>query len=626
MLRLFPAWRVLLAAVLLLPALPAQAQAPVEYRLSFPEPEHRWMQVDITFADVPPGPLEVRMSRTSPGRYALHEFARNVLDFEATDAAGAPLMVTRPDGHQWDVSGHAGTVHVRYRIFGDRVDGTYLGIDSTHAHLNIPASLAWARGLDARPVVVEFVPPPGGDDWQVITQLFPGPGPRTWTAPNLQYLMDSPTEFSGDVEVRTFSVADGDAAPAFRVAVHHTGTAAEVDAFARDVEAVVRETRGVFGEFPAFDTGAYTFIADYLPWASGDGMEHRNSTILTSGSSLAANRAGLLGTVAHEFVHAWNVERVRPATLEPFDFEQANYTAELWLAEGVTSYYGPLMLRRAGLMTTEDLAAEFARVINTVVVSPGRTLRTVEEMSLFAPFVDAATSIDRTAFDNTFISYYTWGEAIGLGLDLMLRSRPQGAATLDDVMRALWDRHGRPGGAPGYVDRPYAAADVEAVLAEVSGDAAFARDVFARYIQGHEAMDYAALLDYAGLAVVPRRPGVGYVGTLSLRGVDEGVLVAAAVPFGTPVYAAGLERDDVIVSIGGRAVRAVGDVVDAVSSGAPGDRLPVEFERRGTRVAAEIVLGTDPYVDVIPAELVNRPVTAAQRAFRDAWLASRAAN
>jgi predicted metalloprotease with PDZ domain len=464
------------AAALVLLAQPALAQAPVEYRLSFPEPEHRWMQVEITFADVPAGPLEVRMSRTSPGRYALHEFAKNVLDFEAADAAGAALAVTRPDGHQWDVAGHAGTVRVRYRVFGDRVDGTYLGIDSTHAHLNIPASLLWARGLDARPAVVTFVPPPGGDDWQVITQLFPGPDALTWTAPNLQYLMDSPTEFGGDVEVRTFPVADAGRAPAFRVAVHHTGTDAEVDAFARDVEAIVREARGVFGEFPAFDTGAYTFIADYLPWAGGDGMEHRNSTVLTSGSSLAANRLGLLGTVAHEFVHAWNVERMRPATLEPFDFERANQTAELWLAEGVTSYYGPLLLQRAGLTTTEDLAAEIARVVNTVVVSPGRALRTVEEMSRFAPFVDAATSIDRTAFDNTFISYYTWGEAIGLGLDLMLRARSDGAVTLDHFMRALWQRHGRPGGAPGYVDAPYTAGDVEAVLAEVSGDAAFARD------------------------------------------------------------------------------------------------------------------------------------------------------
>jgi S1-C subfamily serine protease len=139
-------------------------------------------------------------------------------------------------------------------------------------------------------------------------------------------------------------------------------------------------------------------------------------------------------------------------------------------------------------------------------------------------------------------------------------------------------------------------------------------------------MDYAALLEDAGLAVVPRRPGVGYVGTLALRDADGGALVAAAVPFGTPAYAAGIERDDVIVSIGGRQVDVVADVVNAVSSGAPGDRLPVAFMRRGTRVTAEIVLGEDPYVDVLPAELAGRPVSDAQRAFRDAWLGSRAAN
>src|SRR5215207_8454603 len=121
----------------------AWAQAPVSYRLSFPAPEHRWMQVEVTFSEVPPGSLQVRMSRTSPGRYALHEFAKNVFDVRVRDGKGAALTPTRPDLHEWTITGHDGAVVISYRVFGDRVDGTYLSVDATHAHLNMPASLMW---------------------------------------------------------------------------------------------------------------------------------------------------------------------------------------------------------------------------------------------------------------------------------------------------------------------------------------------------------------------------------------------------------------------------------------------------------------------------------------------------
>ena len=448
---------------------PAQvfAQAPVEYRLSFSASEHRLMDVAISLSDVPAGPLELRMSRSSPGRYALHEFAKNVFDVRVTDAEGVSLTVTRSDPHGWVVDGHAGTVRVAYRIFGDRIDGTYLAIDGTHAHINMPSALMWARGFADRPVTVRFEAPVG-TSWRVGTQLLPGDEARTYTAPNLQYLMDSPTEFS-DFSLRTFTLADAPGAPLVRLVVHHEGTDADLDAFAADVERIVRESRRVYGEYPSFDGNTYTFIADYLPWANGDGMEHRNSTILTSASSIRANRAGLLDTAAHEFFHAWNVERIRPRTLEPFDFERANMSGELWLAEGFTSYYGPLIIHRAGLSEMDDLLTRLASNINRVQMSPGREVRSAEEMSRFAPFVDAAAPIDRTSADNTFVSYYTWGAAIGLGLDLTLRDRTDGQVTLDHYMRALWDAHGKPGGSePGYVDRPYTMADLKQVLAGVS--------------------------------------------------------------------------------------------------------------------------------------------------------------
>ncbi|OFW07211.1 MAG: hypothetical protein A3I61_04310 [Acidobacteria bacterium RIFCSPLOWO2_02_FULL_68_18] len=504
--------RILRVAFVLLwaPAL-ALGQAPVSYRLSFPEPEHRSMQIRIRFDDLPPGPLELRMSRSSPGRYAVHDFAKNVYDVRFADGRGAALRAIHPRPHEWNVIGHTGSVEVTYRIFGDRVDGTYLAIDGTHAHINAPAALMWARGLEARPVAVRFLPPAGAS-WRVATQLVPGADPLAYTAPNFQYLMDSPVELSG-AALRTFTVRDGPRTPVFRLAVHHTGTDAELDTFTADVERIVGEARQVFGEYPPFEGNSYTFIADYLPWAVGDGMEHRNSSVLTSASSIRSNRLGLLDTVSHEFFHAWNVERIRPRALEPFDFEEANVSGELWFAEGFTSYYGPLILRRAGLTQTADFAAEMTDMVNTVRTSPGRQVRSAEEMSRLAPLVDGAAYVDRANFDNTYVSYYTWGAAIALGLDLTLRDRSNGRVTLDHYMRALWETHGKPGGkAPGYVDNPYTMADLEAALAAVSGDAAFADDFFARYIQGRELVDYERLLARAGFVVQPVSPGQARAG------------------------------------------------------------------------------------------------------------------
>ena len=618
----------LLVLVLLISAsalAPAQTPAPVAYRLSFPEPEHRWMQVEVTYTNLPPDPLQLRMSRSSPGRYAVHEFAKNVFDVRITNGSGAPLPVSRPGPSQWTVTGHPGAVRVTYRIFGDRVDGTYLAIDSTHAHINMPAALMWARGLDERPVTIRFEPP-SGSMWRVGTQLLPGADPFTYTAPNLQYLMDSPTEFSA-FSLRTLSVAGVQGAPVIRMVVHHTGTDAELDAFARDVERIVGEARFVYGEYPAYEGNTYTFLADYLPWAAGDGMEHRNSTILTSTTSIRSNRAGLLDTISHEFFHSWNVERIRPRSLEPFNFEDANMSGELWLAEGFTSYYGPLVLHRAGLLPSGEFAAEIGGAINTVTVSPGRGLRSAEEMSRQAPFVDAATSIDRTNVDATFISYYTWGEAIATGLDLTLRDRSDGKVTLDHFMRALWQKHGKPGGRrPGYVDNPYTMADLKNALGSVAGDQAFADDFFARYIQGREIVDYRRLLARAGLVLRLQAAGLGSAGQFRVQDVQGRPRVVSTVPLGSPAYLAGLERDDVIVSLGGVNMAAAGDFTRAIRQRKPGETVPIVFERRGQRVNGTLRLIADPEVEVVLAEDVGNTLTTVQKQFRDAWLSSAGRN
>ncbi len=592
------------------------AAAPIHYRFSFPEPQHRWMQVEASFTELGAAPLELRMSRSSPGRYSLHDFAKNVYDVHAFAGDGRELPATRPDPDGWNVSGHGGSVTVKYKIYGDLVDGTYLAVDTTHAHINMPAAILWARGLDDRPATLTFEQP-AATRWQIATQLHPGSTPFEFTAPNLQYLMDSPVEF-GPIAMRQFSVG----ARTFRFSLHHTGTDAELDAFVKDVEKVVRQEGAIYGEYPDYEPGAYTFLADYLPYVTGDAMEHRNSTVMTSTGSLGGDRVELLGTVAHEFFHGWNVERIRPRSLEPWDFDRANLSGELWLAEGFTQYFEPLVLQRAGLADLSETTRTVAGLIEAVTLGPGRLMRSAEEMSRMAPFTDGGRPVDRTNWANTVISYYQSGGAIALALDLTLRDRSDGQIALDDYMRAMWRVHGRPGGArEGYVDRPYTSADAEARLAEVSRDPAFARDFFARYIQGHDVADYARLLMRVGLILRKRDAGRAWWGDVRFESRNGTARVTALVPANSPAYTAGLEQDDEMRLMDGDRVRSAGDVDAVLRRHKPGDRVQITFvDRTGMPKTAGVTLAEDPHLDVVPIEYAGGALTSAQKMFRDRWL------
>src|SRR5262245_9262376 len=603
--------RFLFAVVVLTTATSFDAAEPVRYRLSFPEPQHRWMQVEASFPDVTQATLELRMSRSSPGRYSLHDFAKNVYDVHAFDKSGREVETTRPDPYGWSVSGHGGSVTFKYKVYGDRVDGTYLGVDTTHAHINMPAALIWAHGLDDRPATVAFEQP-AGMNWQVATQLHRGATPLEFTAPNLQYLMDSPAEF-GPIVMRQFTVGSR----TFRIALHHTGSDGDADALARDAEKIVRQQGAIYGEYPEYEPGYYTFLIDHLPNADGDGMEHRNSTVITAAS--AVGRTGLHDTVAHEFFHGWNVERIRPKGLEPFDFDRANLTDSLWLAEGFTQYYGPLTLQRAGLADLSTTAAALGRLIDAVVNDAGRATRSAAEMSRMAPFIDGGRTVDRTNWQNTIISYYTFGGAIAAALDLTLRDRTDSRVSLDDYMRAMWRTYGKPGGGrEGYVDRPYTITDAEETLAAVSGDRAFAHDFFKKYIDGHDVADYGRLLARAGFSLRKRDAGRAWLGNPHLQS-REGTRVMGLVAPNWPLYAAGVEQDDEVRELDGQRIFTDSDITGVLGRHKPGDRISITFVDRTRRAkTATITLAENPALEVVPAE----SPTAAQKAFRDAWLGS----
>ncbi len=611
-----------LLLVVPLAAARAQPLAETTYVVRFPEPEHHWMEVEATFRELGTDVFRARMSRASPGRYAVHEFAKNIFSIAATNGRGDVLRTTRVDADEWQVAGHDGTVRIVYRIFGDFIDGTYMAVDTTHAHLNMPAAFLWSPGLESRPIRITFRPPQGWTD--VATQLFPTTDRWTFTAPNLQYFLDSPVEIAA-LRTSMFDITAPDGGTRrIRVMVHGDASQADVDALAGLVQRMVREQTAVFGTLPAFEPGYYTFILDYVPWADSDAMEHRNSTMISQPVAALSTEGGRLATlssIAHEFFHVWNVERIRPDDLEPFDFTRGNVSCCLWLAEGFTQYYGPLTLRRAGLSDAVPMGSAIA-----VITGSGRQVRSAVEMSEHATFADAGVSNDAHDRSRSFISYYTYGAAIALGLDLTIRERTAGRLSLDDYLRRLWAAFGAPTPpAPGLVARPYTMVDLRRELGALLQDDAFAAEFFERYIEGREVIDYARLLARAGYLLQPAAPGGASPGQVLVEEDRGGLLVGGRsrtlVGFGTPAYAAGLDAGDRILSIDGApATRAAWDALRRDTPGAP-HRLRVE--RRDGRVdTTTLTLEADPGLRIVPAE-TTRALTDAERTFRDAWLGPR---
>ncbi len=536
------------------------------YTISFDNAVHHEAVVGVIFQKVETDTLEVRMSRSSPGRYALHEFAKNVYYFKATDNNGKLLNVYRKDPYSWLISGHNGTVNIGYTLFANRGDGTYSQIDETHAHLNMPATFMYAPSLSDRKIEVNFKVREDLE-WKVATQL-PLVSGTLYTAPDLQYFMDSPTEIS-NFGLREFKVDLQNV----RLALHHNGTEKELDTYFESVKKVVLEQRKVFGELPKFDYGTYTFLACYVPNASGDGMEHRNSTVLTSTRSLAnGGMEGNIGTVSHEFFHAWNVERIRPKSLEPFNFAEANMSGALWFAEGFTSYYTNLILWLVpDSLLQKNYIEGLAGTFNYVWNSPARQFYNPIEMSYQAPFVDASTSVDPVNRENTFISYYSYGSVLGLSLDLSLRQK---GLNLDDYMKLVWQRYGKS-------ETPYTIENLKETLNSYAGKN-FGDDFFNDYIYSSGMPNYKDLLASHGV-LLQQNINQAYFGAAVKINDDLNGVLTSNPKIGSPTYKAGLDKGDILTSINNKPFPNGQSFDDFVKTLKIEDSLNIAYERYGVQ-------------------------------------------
>ena len=609
--------RSLVAAALFAAPVTLSAQRSIEYDISFPKAAQHEARVTVTVSGIPLGQrLEARMSRSSPGRYAPSNFAKNVYDVRAADSRGRSLAIERPDAHGWAVRRHDGTVRISYTVWGDRTDGTYLGIDHSHAHINMPATFMYVAGLDAIPITLTIHPRAG---WKIATQLAPTRDSLTFSAPNTQYFLDSPIEV-GPITMRSWTTHHGGRPSTWRLAIHHLGADAHVDSFAEMARSIVDESIALWGEPPAFDYGTYTFLLDYLPWAGGDGMEHRNSTVITSRNAISdrARRIGALGTFTHELFHAWNVERIRPKSLEPFEFGRDNMSGELWLGEGFSNYGRDLIIRRAGFYSDDEFARAIGDAVTSVIASPARRHGSATDMSRLAPFFDGGVFADPTNRQNTFLSYYAWGSVIGLGLDLTLRQKFN--KTLDDYLRVLWTNYGRQQSPALAPVRTYTAEDLRADLGRFTGDSAFANGFFRRYIDGSEVPDFVTLLEPAGFRLVIDGE-IPYLGA-AMDNDTARVFVNWSQEQGS-MYDAGISSGDLIYGINGAPTPTIDSLTAVIGRHKVGDVVQVDVEQRKVRRTVPMTIRGRRPMRVVTFESLGLPVSGKVSEFRRSWLGSK---
>src|SRR5215207_2953614 len=494
--------RLVCAAALLifLPLLVGAQPQPVEisFTVAMPRPHTHLFEVDVAIKRTADGPQEelLVMPVWTPGSYLVREFARHVQDFAAT-AAGQPLKWEKTNKNTWRVvTNGSRDWRASYSVYANELSVRTSELNSAHAFWNNANVLMYLEGFLKSPSTVRVHAP---DVWKVATGLPAMPGQRnTFRAENFDVLYDAPFEVS-NFKTLVFNVKG----IPHRIVIDGEGNY-DPERMRRDVQKIVEtQVELMGGEIPYRD---YTFIL-HVRADAGGGLEHMNSTALgyprfgfriRSGgraTSAAPNATdtperdyrGFLSLVSHEFFHLWNVKRIRPDVLGPFDYTQENYTKVLWVAEGITDYYADVVLRRAGLISASEFLSATARSMQNLQNTPGRLVQSVEESS-FDAWVKYYRQDENSV--NSQISYYDKGAILGMLLDLEIRKRSYNAKSLDDVMRYLYTEFFKK-------DRNYGPADFQKACELMAGSSL--EDFFSRFVRGTEELNYNVALEAAGL-------------------------------------------------------------------------------------------------------------------------------
>ncbi len=558
----------------------------ISYTISMSKPWTHLLEVEMrlkssaAMADA----AEIQMPVWTPGSYLIREYARHVQDFAASDAGGKNLTWEKTNKNTWRIAtGGANEIVVRYNVYANELTVRTNELNADHAFFNNAALLMNPKGFLNAPSIVKVNP---YGSWKIATGL-----PKvenqanTFRAPNFDVLYDSPFEVGNFKEI-SFEVAG----KPHRMVFEGEGNY-DMQKTAADVKKIVEQSYKMFGELPYED---YLFIVNLR---GGGGLEHLNSTALQfSRLDFATRYKSFLTLVAHEFFHAWNVKRIRPDALGPFDYNNENYTKLLWVAEGGTAYYENVLVRRAGLITDKEFLETYASNFQALQNRPGRFETSLEEAS-FDAWIKYYRP-DENAINNQ-ISYYDKGEIVNFLLDLEIRRSSGGAKSLDDVMRYLYTDFFKK-------NKNFTPEDFQKTAEMMAGKSL--SEFFAKYVRGRDEIDYNPVLNSFGLQLTTVGSGndAAQKAYLGANLVQQGErLTIRDVPAGTPAYEQGLNASDQIIALDGLRIlqtdsvaRASAAPTDAVKDFAarlalkqPGDKIRITFFRFDELREMEFTLG-----------------------------------
>ncbi len=557
----------------------AETNAPkLEYVLSVTEPHAHYFDVEMNVSGLKKDYIDLKMAVWTPGSYLVREYARHVEGFKA-ESAGKPVASEKITKNTWRIqSKGADKISVKYRVYAYELTVRTSYVDITHGYINGASVFMFLDKMLDLPSTLTIKP---YATWKEISTALKPVGKDKWVlnVPNFDILADSPIEL-GNQEIFEFAAAGIQ----HKVAMYGGGNY-DVARLQTDMKSVVEAAKDVVGEHPCTD---YTFIVHNVP-SGGGGLEHLNSTTLIAnkfGYQTPSVYEGFLSLVAHEYFHLWNVKRIRPKALGPFDYENENYTHLLWVSEGFTAYYDDYLVRRAGITTPDAFLGIVASNFSYIENTPGSRHQSAAEAS-FDAWIKYYRPTENS--NNSSISYYNKGGVVATILDLEIMQSTKGEKSLDDVMKYLYQEYYK------KQQRGFTDDEMQKAVELVAGKSM--EDFFKKYVWGTEAVDYGKFLAYAGLQLSDRyanRPDAFLGANVSNQG---GKLNVTSVHRDGPAYKSGIYVNDEIIAID--QYRVSGDLNSALATKKAGDKVKVTIARNGT-------------IDVIETTLVRNPMVSYQ--------------